>query len=119
MRRYLCDPSKNTECRKTSCQTDCFITYQSECKADGEESKLFDLLEELAETIPDYEEDFIHYDRLFDGIGRLFHRRGSWEPVDQDVEEYPYYRCTICGRVDDAKGAYCRWCGSRMDIKIT
>lgn len=56
MRRYLCDPAKNTECKKTSCQTDCFITYKSECKADGEESKLFDLLEELAEIIPDYEE---------------------------------------------------------------
>ena len=28
---YVCDPQKNKECRKTSCQTDCFYTTQKEC----------------------------------------------------------------------------------------
>ena len=28
---YICDPDKNTECKKTLCVTDCRITSKREC----------------------------------------------------------------------------------------
>lgn len=31
-RLYLCDPEKNTECKKTICQTDCFHTTKIKCR---------------------------------------------------------------------------------------
>lgn len=27
---YICDPKKNKECRKTACQTECFLTHKKE-----------------------------------------------------------------------------------------
>lgn len=27
---YICDPEKNKECKKTLCQTDCFLTTKKE-----------------------------------------------------------------------------------------
>ena len=32
---YICNPSKNTECKKTSCQTECFMTTHKEFSDDG------------------------------------------------------------------------------------
>lgn len=32
---YLCNPRKNTECKKTACQSDCFMTTKKECSLDG------------------------------------------------------------------------------------
>lgn len=32
---YKCDPSKNTDCRKTACQNECKYTTKAECSADG------------------------------------------------------------------------------------
>ena len=34
---YICDPQKNTECKKTACHTLCFLTLQKEFKKDGTE----------------------------------------------------------------------------------
>lgn len=49
MRRvYLCDPSKNAECRKTSCQIDCFYTTHKEFEQKYiSESRLTTLEEEI------------------------------------------------------------------------
>lgn len=49
MRRvYLCDPSKNAECRKTSCQIDCFYTTHKEFEQKNiSESRLTTLEEEI------------------------------------------------------------------------
>ena len=35
---FLCDPEKNTECPKTSCQKDCFHTVRKEFSADPEDN---------------------------------------------------------------------------------
>lgn len=32
---YKCDPSKHKDCKKTACQTDCFLTLHKEYSADG------------------------------------------------------------------------------------
>ena len=29
---YICDPAKNTGCKKTICQTDCFYTTKRACR---------------------------------------------------------------------------------------
>lgn len=42
-------------------------------------------------------------------------KEGHWLPVGHDINDYPYFKCSECGRVDDAKGYYCRWCGVRMN----
>lgn len=34
---YKCDPEKNTKCRKTCCQTDCFLTTHREFSKDGKQ----------------------------------------------------------------------------------
>lgn len=33
---YLCDPKKNTNCRKTCCGQECFRTLKKECSLYGE-----------------------------------------------------------------------------------
>lgn len=37
MKSYVCDPKKNTKCRKRSCQTDCFRTLNEEYAIDETE----------------------------------------------------------------------------------
>lgn len=32
---YKCDPQKNNQCRKTDCQTSCFMTTHKEYSIDG------------------------------------------------------------------------------------
>ena len=32
---HKCDPKKNTECRKTACQTECFFTTHKEYRANN------------------------------------------------------------------------------------
>lgn len=34
---YKCDPEKNSECKKTGCQRDCFLTLHKEYSKDGKE----------------------------------------------------------------------------------
>ena len=33
---YLCDPKKNTDCRKSACEQECFRTLKKECPLYGE-----------------------------------------------------------------------------------
>ena len=37
MKTYVCDPNKNTKCKKQSCQKDCFCTLHKEYSVDGSE----------------------------------------------------------------------------------
>lgn len=77
MNRYLCDPVKNTECTKTSCQTLCITTLKPEYKAEGKLADLFDLLADIADMIPNYGERMREYDELFDKVMDLFKKEGN------------------------------------------
>lgn len=57
-------------------------------------------------------------DELYDTIINALKKEsktGYWNPTGHDINDYPYFKCSECGRVDDAKGYYCRWCGVRMN----
>ena len=36
---YKCNPEKNTNCKKTLCQKDCFFTYNKDYSEDGKRYK--------------------------------------------------------------------------------
>lgn len=72
MKRYLCDPEKNKDCRKTACQHECITTLQPEFAVGGAIGELFDLLCELADAIPDYGENMSYYDDVLNSIMDLF-----------------------------------------------
>lgn len=42
---------------------------------------------------------------------------GEWIPIISYFHEKPTgkYYCSVCHRVEDIKGIYCRLCGARMD----
>jgi hypothetical protein len=68
---YLCDPAKNTGCKKTSCQKTCRATTDPAYAKQGKAAEVYDLLVELADTIPDYGEYQKYYDEVFDRILEL------------------------------------------------
>lgn len=37
---YKCDPKKNTECKKTACQNECFFTTCKKYSANGKEYRI-------------------------------------------------------------------------------
>lgn len=37
MKTYVCDPKKNTKCKKRSCQKECFCTLHKEYSVDTDE----------------------------------------------------------------------------------
>ena len=38
---YLCDPEKNTDCKKSKCGQECFRTLKKECSLYGEPFQYF------------------------------------------------------------------------------
>ena len=44
---YKCDPTKNTKCEKTSCQTDCFMTTKYRYRATNQKYYVDSLTGEL------------------------------------------------------------------------
>ena len=38
---YLCDPEKNTDCKKSECGQECFRTLKKECSLYGEPFQYF------------------------------------------------------------------------------
>ena len=56
---FKCDPSKNKECKKTSCQRECFMTTKKEYSIDGKYyryNQFFDNFEEV-------KDEQVHFNR--------------------------------------------------------
>jgi hypothetical protein len=50
---YKCDPSKNADCRKTTCQNECKFTTKAECSCDGKKYRFNVMTWEFEEILGD------------------------------------------------------------------
>lgn len=92
---YLCD-TRITDCKRTYCQTDCFLTHDIKHAKNFKHIKGANCFVENEDT----------------------RQHGKWEFDSKHTKfgnPYGTYKCSCCGGHSSDKYPYCFWCGAQMN----